>query len=225
MVSKLVLAFLWLGFLTYAAIFAPPNQPDTLNLIQQLVSGQIAGVNPAIVALFNILGVYPVIYSCLLLVDGRGQRWPAWIFAIGSFVAGAFALLPYLVLRQPGQPFQGQKNWLLRVLDSRLVGMSTAIMAYILVAYGLTQGNWADFAQQWQTSRFIHVMSLDFVCLSGVFPILLRDDMVRRGWGNRAGLFWSIALVPFLGGATYLAVRPNLVDPSTEVNGGQPIVE
>jgi len=46
-----------------------------------------------------------------------------------------------------------------KLLDSRLTGVALTIGTVILVAYGLGNGDWENFVQ-WQTSRFIHVMSL-----------------------------------------------------------------
>jgi hypothetical protein len=77
------------------------------------------------------------------------------------------------------------------------------------LCYGLTRGNWADFVQQWQTSRFIHVMSLDFCLLCLLFPRLLWDDMVRRGIKDQR-MFWAVSLLPLLGPLLYLSVRPPL---------------
>ncbi|MBW4486651.1 MAG: hypothetical protein KME12_02555 [Trichocoleus desertorum ATA4-8-CV12] len=75
---KLGLWLLWGGAIAYAFLLAPPNQPDTLNLIQKLSTGDWNGINPLIIALFNIMGIWPMIYSCLLLIDGRMQKIPAW---------------------------------------------------------------------------------------------------------------------------------------------------
>jgi len=204
---KSVFWLVWLGFVTYAFVFAPPDRPETFELIKNLSTGQWQGINPIIVSLFNIMGVWPIIYSCLAFIDGRGQKIPAWPFATASFAVGAFALLPYLALRQP-QPFTGKKNIFLKILDSRLTGFALAIGTIILVSYGL-RGDWGDFVQQWQTSRFIHVMSLDFCLLSLLFPALLGDDMTRRGWKNPQ-IFWLTALVPLFGPLIYLCVRPPL---------------
>ncbi|MBD2020187.1 DUF2834 domain-containing protein [Leptolyngbya sp. FACHB-36] len=209
MARKLGFGLLWLGFVTYAFLLAPPNQPDTLDLIQRLSTGQIEGINPLIVALFNLMGVFPLIYSGVLFADGRGQKVPAWVFALLSFGVGAFAILPYLALRQPNPSFSGQKTWLLKLLDSRWYGIALTIGAAGLLGYGISQGNWSDFGQQWQTSRFIHVMSLDFCLLCGLFPSLLGDDMARRGLKDDR-LFWAVTLVPLLGAAVYLALRPAL---------------
>jgi hypothetical protein len=219
MSRKIGFLALWVGFVTYAFLFAPPNQPDTFELIKNLSTGKWEGINPLIVSLFNIMGVWPMIYSCLLFIDGRGQKIPAWPFASVSFGVGAFALLPYLALRQPNPNFIGRKNIFLKLLDSRLTGIALSIGAIALVAYGLN-GDWSNFVQQWQTSRFIHVMSLDFCLLCLLFPALLGDDMARRDLKNPQ-LFWLTALIPLFGPLIYLCVRPPLPDVSTEVAASQ----
>jgi hypothetical protein len=207
--KKIIFWLIWIGFISYAFIFAPPDRPDTFELIKNLSTGKWEGINPLIVALFNIMGVWPLIYSAVVFNDGRGQKTPAWIFAIASFAVGAFALLPYIALRQPNTEFVGKKNIFLKLLDSRITGILVTIGAVILVAYGLKGGDWGNFVQQWQTSRFIHVMSLDFCLLCLLFPTLLGDDMARRGWKNKQ-LFWAIALIPLFGPLIYLCVRPPL---------------
>jgi hypothetical protein len=198
-----------LGFLAYAFGFAPPDDPGTMDLIVRLSSGQFAGVNPLVVNLFNIMGVLPLMYCCLLYSDGRGQKLPAWAFSAGSFGLGAFALMPYLIFRKDNPGFVGTKNWVIRLWDSRWTAVVIAALAMSLLVTGLTQGDWADFVRQWQTSRFIHVMSLDFCLLSSLVPTLLVDDMARRGLSDRR-IFWAVALVPLFGPLVYLVLRPSI---------------
>lgn len=209
MVRKIVFIAMWLGFATYAFLLAPPDQPDTLNLIKNLSTGQWEGINPIVISLFNIMGVWPMIYSCLMFIDGRGQKIPAWPFAVFSFGVGAFALLPYLALREPNPKFTGTKNTFLKLLDSRLTGVALTVGTIVLVAYGLINGDWGNFVHQWQTSRFVNVMSLDFCLLCLSFPALLGDDMARRNLQNQQ-LFWITALIPLFGSLIYLCVRPPL---------------
>lgn len=206
MKNKIIFGSIWLGFVLYAFIFAPPDQPDTLTLIQNLSTGNWTSINPLIIALFNIMGIWPFIYSCVLFIDGRGQKISAWPFAALSFGVGAFAILPYLAFRQPNPQFLGKKSGFIKVLDSRITGLLLTLGAIALVGYGLSQGNWGDFIQQWKTSRFIHVMSLDFCLLSLLFPALLGDDMARRGIKNQA-IFWGVSLVPLFGPLFYLTTR------------------
>jgi hypothetical protein len=209
MLQKIALWALWLGFITYAFVLAPPDSPETWTTIRNLSTGQLEGINPLVIALFNIMGVLPVLYSCLLYIDGRVQRVPAWLFSAASFAVGAFALIPYLALREPNGTFVGQKNWWLKIMDSRWTGGIVAIATLTLLVYGLTNGDWNDFVQQWQTSRFIHVMSLDFCLLCLLFPVLLQDDMTRRGLKDRR-IFWAVAIVPLLGAIAYVTLRPPL---------------
>lgn len=216
MLRKIGFWLLWGGLVGYASLLAPPAQPDTLDLIKNLSTGQWEGINPLVVSLTYIMGVWPIIYSCLLFIDGRAQKTPAWPFATLSFGVGAFALLPYLALREPSTEFPGKKNAFLKLLDSRLTGIALTIGATILVAYGLGNGDWGNFIQQWQTSRFIHVMSLDFCLLCLLFPALLGDDMARRGLKNPQ-LFWLVALVPLFGPLMYLCIRKPLADSGAEV--------
>jgi hypothetical protein len=206
--KKLGLWLLWGGAIAYAFVLAPPDQPNTFTLIQKLSTGDWAGINPLIIALFNIMGIWPMIYSCLLLMDGRMQKIPAWPFVVGSFGVGAFALLPYLALRHSNSSFSGPKTALLKLLDSRWTGVVLTLGAIALVSYGAIAGDWSDFVVQWQTSRFIHVMSLDFCLLCLLFPTVLGDDMARRGLQD-SRIFWA-ASIPLLGPAIYLALRPPL---------------
>ncbi len=207
MMQKVLFGLLWLSLVIYAFFLAPPNQSDTFELIQQLSTGQWDGINPLVIALFNLMGVWPLIYSCLLFLDGHGQKLPAWPFAVGSFGVGAFALLPYLALRQPNSTFTGRKNGWLKILDSRWLGLGLTIGTLVLLTYGLLKGDWGNFILQWQTDRFIHVMSLDFCLLCLLFPVLLRDDMARRGL-QQSWIFWTVSLVPLLGPVLYLSLRP-----------------
>ncbi|MCZ0903518.1 DUF2834 domain-containing protein, partial [Microcoleus sp. HI-ES] len=115
MFRKIGFWLIWIAFSTYAFVFAPPDSPETITLITNLSTGKIADINPLIVAFFNIIGVWPLIYSCVLFADGRGQKIPAWLFAVLSFGVGAFALLPYLALREPNPEFSGHKNIFLKI--------------------------------------------------------------------------------------------------------------
>ena len=216
MTQKIFFTLLWIGFSLYSFTLAPPQQPDTFDLIVRLSSGQWEGLNPAVVALFNLMGVWPMIYACLALIDGTAQKIAAWPFVVVSFAVGAFAILPYLALREPDSTFNAPKTRLLKLVDSVWTGRAIALASLVLLTYGITNGNWSDFASQWQTSQFIHVMSLDFCVLCAIVSPLLKDDMARRNL-NSPTLFWIASLVPLLGIAFYLSIRPPLEAASTDL--------
>lgn len=211
---KVIFAGLWLVFAIYAFGFAPPSRPDTLELITKLSTGNWDCINWLIICLFNLMGIFPLIYASVILIDGRGQKIAAWPFVVASFAVGAFAILPYLAFRKPNPNFTGEKNLLVKVLDSRITGVAITIGTLALLGLGLWKGDWADFFTQWQTSRFINVMTLDFCCLCLLFPALLGDDMARRGINNPR-VFWTVALIPLLGPCFYLCTRKPLPDLNT----------
>ncbi|WP_017302497.1 hypothetical protein [Nodosilinea nodulosa] len=217
--NRLIFWGLWIGFILYAFILAPPARPDTTDLILRLSTGAWEGINPAVIALFNAMGLWPMIYAALALVDGRGQKLWASPFVLGSFAVGAFALLPYLGLRQPSSSFSGAKGLLLRLVESRWLGLLLTVGAIALAAFALLKGDWADFWRQWQTSRFIHVMSLDFCALWLLFPVLLKDDMARRGLGA-SWVMAAVLALPLVGAGLYLALRPALVEDAAAVATG-----
>ncbi|MEB3336255.1 MAG: DUF2834 domain-containing protein [Leptolyngbyaceae bacterium] len=210
MVTKILLGTIWVAFVSYTLWLAPIDQSDSLPVVQKLITGQWSDLNPYLVSLFNLMGVWPMIYACLIFVDGKTQKIPAWPFWIASNGAGALALLPYLILRKPNQEVPEVKNWLLKSLDSRWTGIVLSITTIGLLAYALLLGDWGDYVRQCQTQSFPYLMSLDFCTLTLVFPSLLGDDMARRGWNNPR-LFWAFALVPLLGPLAYLCFRPSLV--------------
>ena len=220
--KKVAFGFLWLSFVIYAFFLAPPEQPGTFELIKNLSTGKWDGVNPLVVSLFNIMGVLPMVYSCLLFIDGRNQKISAAPFALFSFGVGAFALLPYLFLRQPNSGFTGKKDWFIKVLDSRITGILLLASSVLLVIYGLVNGNWTDFLQQWQTNRFINVMSLDFCLLCLLPSVLISDDMARRNMNNSV-LFWTTVLLPLFGTLVYLSVRSPIPEESKQLSPPQPV--
>jgi hypothetical protein len=197
----------WAIFTGYAFLLAPPDSPSTLQLIIDLSTGKWTGINPAIVALFNLMGIWPMIYAAVMMFDGQPQKFKPGLFCAASFGVGAFAILPYLALRQANPDINPPATRLLKILDSRWLAILLTAGAGTLLVYGITQCDWANFVQQWQTKRFIHVMSLDFVMLSLLFPILAKDDLARR---HGKPWLWAICFIPLVGALGYLCLRPSL---------------
>ncbi len=210
MLEKTIFWGIWLIFLVYGFFFSPPDNPNTFDLIINLSKGNWDEINFYIISLFNLMGILPMVYACLLIIDGRNQKIIAYPFVIGSFFLGAFALLPYLGLRENNSDFTGEKNFLVKVLDSRLSAIALTVGTIILVILAIRNGNWNDFIYQWQTSKFINIMTIDFCCLCLLFPVLIQDDLKRRNIKNDK-ILWSIILVPFLGTLVYLCLRPSII--------------
>jgi hypothetical protein len=219
MSRKITLWLLWAGFIAYVLLLAPPlHLQETLTLLKNLLTLQWASINPIILSLFALIGIWLQIYSSLLFIDGRMQWLPFWPFAFASVGAGVIGLLPYLALREPNQEFSGQKDAFLKLLDSRAFGVVLSLTTIGLLAYGLF-GDWGDFRQQFSSDRFINGMSLAFCLFCLLFAACLGDDMARRGLNNPQ-IFWSVSLLPLLGPLAYLCLRPPLPENSAEVASG-----
>ena len=208
--QKLLLGLIWLVLVVYAFVFAPDmaTPEDTFNLIVNLSTGNWSGINPLVVSIFCIMGIFPGAYAAFILFDDSEQKIPATPFCVASMGLGAFALLPYLFLRQPNSGWQGDKNWLLKILDSRLMAISSTIAIAIFLAWGASNGDFRDFISQWQSDRFIHVMTLDFGLLSFLFLAIIPDDIKRRNASPR--WFWLAAVLPIFGSLIYWCMRPQL---------------
>ncbi len=224
MFSKLIFGSLWLGFSGYAFLLAPPDSADSLQLIINLSTGKWAGIDPLIIALFNLMGILPMAYACLILIDGKTQTLTAGLFSAASFAVGAFAILPYLALRENHSSAEIERlrsqgidrRGIIKIVDSRWLGIALTIGTLGLIGYGIGQGNWSNFTQQWHTSRFIHVMSLDFCLLSLLLPVSIGEDMQLRNFANPQ-LVKLLSLIPLFGGLVYLCIRPNLTDTNSKL--------
>lgn len=217
MYRKITIASLWAGFIIYVLLLAPPqHMQETLTLLKNILTAQWADINPIILSLFALVGIWLQIYSCLLFIDGRMQKLSFWPFALASVGSGVIGLMPYLALREANQQFSGQKDAFLKLLDSRSTGIVLTLFTLGLLAFGLLAGDWSDFIEQFQSDRFINGMSLAFCLFCLLFPTVLGDDMARRGYLSDSQLFWAIALVPLLGPLAYLCWRPPLRETSAE---------
>lgn len=217
MFRKLILLVIWIGFVTYTIWLAPIDQPYTWFVGQKLLALQWQELNAFIPALFWLMGIWSMIYGCLMFADGRMQNFRAWPYFIGSMFTGVICLLPYLIWRQPNQEFYGQKDEWLRLFERRSTGVILLVCAITLFAYAFFSGDWNDYVDQFQTKQFVHLISLDFCLMGLILPLtsLFEDDMARRGLKD-SRIFWAVALLPLLGPLVYLCLRPPLAEADPE---------
>jgi hypothetical protein len=211
MIRKVGIWLIWVSFIVYILLFAPPIQPDTSQPLQTLLSGRIPNINPVLISLFSLVGIWLLIYSCLMLADGRMQKLPAWAFLLASVGSGVIGLMPYLALRESNQEFSGQKDGWLKLLEARSTAIVLAVSTLVLLGFAAIAGDWSGFITEFRTNKFVHGMTLAVVLFGLLFPTLLGDDMARRGWRSPQ-VFWTVALLPLLGSIAYLCLRPPLLE-------------
>ncbi|KAF2292475.1 hypothetical protein GH714_023249 [Hevea brasiliensis] len=110
------------------------------------------------------------------------SKIPVWPFLVLSCFGGAYGLLPYFVLWRPPPP---------PVEESEL-------------------GKWPLNFLESKLTAGIHIMSLDFTLLSAFAPFWVYNDMTARKWFDKGSWLLPISLVPLLGPALYLVLRPSL---------------
>lgn len=127
--TSFLLFGLWAGLMFYIFFLAPNQTPimDSyfLKKLLNLKGDDGFKMNEILVALWYIMGLYPLVYSMLLLPTARSSKGsiPLWPFLVLSCVGGAYALIPYFVLwRPPPPPVEEQdlKRWPLNVLESKI---------------------------------------------------------------------------------------------------------
>ncbi|KAM3395134.1 hypothetical protein P3S68_004139 [Capsicum galapagoense] len=219
--TSVVLFGLWSGLMYYVFFLAPNQTPLTdmyfLKKLLNLKGDDGFQMNEVLVGLWYIMGLWPLVYSMLLLPTARSSKGsiPVWPFLVLSCFGGAYALIPYFALWKPPSPPVEEtelQRWPLNLLESKLTAGITMVAGLGIIFYaGLSSGDvWKEFYQYFRESRFIHVMSIDFSLLSAFAPFWIYNDMTARKWYDKGSWLLPLSVIPFLGPALYLLLRPSV---------------
>ena len=185
--SRRLALFLWVALVAVAWI-APPTRPDLWEWVAKVMAGDWSGENPLLIAQFNLMGIWPVLFGVLLAPQWRDRPLPSWPFVVASMMVGAFSLLLFFVFRR-GPPEQVVRpDW------TRWVTLAMGFMAAGLMAWGLLAGDPTDWYTQWRSEGLVFVMTADFLVLVVAFAMEARAQ----------GLRWPLALFPVAGSAASL---------------------
>ncbi|KAI7835501.1 hypothetical protein COHA_010596, partial [Chlorella ohadii] len=225
LLASLGLWGLWAGLAAYAFLVAPNQTPlrDAYFLEKLVGLGVDDGVtiNAIVTNLFLVMGVWPLIYTSLLIPSGKSDNGvPAWPFVTLSYGIGAFGLLPFMALWQPPrQPpkvpadaadLQGWQNLMQKGMESPVVAVLCLAGAAWCVAQAALAGpqQWDAYFRLLEESRFINVMTCDFLCLCALAPFWMANDAQLRNWDKRDSLLPILSVLPLFGPAIYLCLRP-----------------
>lgn len=197
MTSKLYVAAVFVALIAVAAT-APASDPG--SQLEALFT--FRGPDPWSIAIFNLMGVWPVLFGAVLLLDGPGQRVPAWPFVLLSFALGAFVLAPYILLRATDRELRPPGR-MRAVMSHPWVPVLTGLTSAALVGYAATTGSWATYFGQLQGNGFVRTYSADFAACTLLFPAVAWDDRKRFGGHTR----WWPTLIPLAGAVWHLAQR------------------
>lgn len=188
---RLTLLALWIALIGWAAFIAPPF--DGLDR-QRAVDWLMFKGDPSLVATFNLLGVWPMIYAAILLRDPP-QRVPVWPFVVLSLAAGGFVLLPYLVLRRWGAPPHPAPGLVRRALTGRGFAGFLLLTGTGLLLWGASFGSPEAFVAELAISPLASAMTADLVAITVAFWAVLIDDLHRYGGPRWAAILGAIPVV------------------------------
>ncbi|WP_434751621.1 hypothetical protein [Paenibacillus amylolyticus] len=209
---RYLLGLIWVAFIAYALFMAPGNSPGNDPIFKELLTLQ--SEEPWLLSVFTWLGIFPAVYACILLrrsVKVREDRGvPAWPFVLFSFGLGAFALLPYFawsspfrkkVTYDPLPSAERSRTGISRVASHKLTHLILLILTLGTACYAVMQGNPEHFAEAFNQSSFVHIMTIDF----GVLTLLSAYALFRDARTNGRTTNWAWGgLLPLVGPLLYL---------------------
>ena len=162
----MIFLLVWLLLVGYAVFLAPGGENDPV--LSNIFSGQLGEIDPLVLAVFNSLGLFPMVFLTLLLLNDR-QKWPAWPFALLSFGVGAFSLLLYFAFGdRKAERGLRTPNWLARFLGSRF-WLILLMLSWIANGLPLLQGfSLAAYRDAFFASGLVSVMTVDWFVLWGL---------------------------------------------------------
>lgn len=174
----------------YAIFFAPGAGGSEDAIFQALIRGEFDAVDPLVTAVFSSLGVYPFIFL-MILTRIDTYRIPAWPFALFSFGLGAFAVLPWLIIRgkQIRSEPRGPKLWHTVLRSKILIGVLTAVSLSLFVTAFF--GSLAQYGDAFMASHLVSVMTVDLFVIFWMMYTLFKYEL-----GFKQPL---IAVIPLIG--------------------------
>ncbi|CAJ2668342.1 uncharacterized protein LOC123908206 [Trifolium pratense] len=229
--TSILLFLLWAALIYYVSFLSPNQTPSRdmyfLKKLLNLKGDDGFRMNEVLVAEWYIMGLWPLVYSMLLLPTGRSSKSsvPVWPFLSLSCFGGIYALLPYFVLWKPPPPPVEEaelKTWPLNFLESKVTASILLASGIGLIIYAGLAGEdvWKEFYQYCRESKFIHLTSIDFTLLSTLAPFWVYNDMTARKWFDKGSWLLPVSLIPLLGPSLYILLRPAL---STSVIAQTPV--
>ncbi|WRP04874.1 hypothetical protein U9J35_13205 [Rossellomorea aquimaris] len=167
--------WIWFGLIIYALFLAPGRGFISDPIVHDLLTGNFTEVDPLVVTVFNFLGLFPLLFASLLIPIER-DKLPVWPFVLGSFVLGAFSLLPYFFLRKRNTHSSMSKpKWIHKILKSNVYSILLILLAFSSSIYLLNGYSLLTYWEAFNNSKLVSVMTIDFLILLWLSSYVMKN--------------------------------------------------
>ena len=193
---------LWILVTILLFLYGATGGPSQWRLVKELMSLSLGlevegGVaEGAGLLLFFLMGVWPLLMLLLIWPARRAWRPSPLPFLLLSFIAGAYALLPWFILRRNGEGSGGVG----KSIGIRVGAVLVLLLSLAAAAVSAGRIDLDLFLRSWLRFPFYQVMSLDFL----IFWLLFALEAYRL---SRRPV--ALTLAPVFGSALLLLVSPD----------------
>ena len=166
--------FVWILLVIYSVTHLLTNGHFSVDIVGLFTFTE----EPYAVALFNLMGVFPLFFLLQAIASGQKGK-TIGLHALG-FAFGAFALLPLTRDRH-------ERMRITPVIRS--IAAVATLVAGGLLFYAFRFGSWANFRTLFLSDSLIHIMTIDFIALY----------WLSLGNTYRLFRFWPFACLPVIG--------------------------
>jgi len=210
------LGLLWATFIAYTLLLAPLDQPGTLTVMEKMLKLQLEGINPYLATIFALMGVWPMVYACLLFIDEKTQNISA-LACFHRFQRRRDHRLNSLLTHPPAPArIYWPQRFFAQNIRLSLDRNFTVTNYYLAVSLGLVK---------WRLGRFCQAVAINSFCAFNNLGLLLNGCNIYLTFGRRHGTPLTLGRSHFLGSLSSSAVRaaslslsaPPLPESATEI--------
>ena len=173
-----------------------------LTLINDLIFFQYTKLEPLLIIVFYLMGIWLAVQVTLLYGDGKEIRIPDWPFLLLSFFTGAYVLSVYILLRESKKAKKYQ-NRLTQLFDSTSWGICLVILTITLFIMGILLGDPQMYIELFQKYLFVRVITIDFLLFTMITPITIYIHSVNNSI-EVSPFVLVLGMIPILGALYYI---------------------
>lgn len=147
--------------------------------------------DPLVFAVFNLLGLFPLAFLTLALSTNK-LKILDFALLFSGFMLGGFVSTLYFI--RASKPSFKPIKWL------QSISILGILLTFMTIVSGLIFGSITTYIELFKSDSFIHIMTLDFIFMVFISPILLRP----------ISKYYLLGLIPIIGIFIPLIIEKNI---------------